>query len=310
MANKKPRKPDAPAPDLFDGFPLPELRRNDITFEPLRAHIWSETKAQLIQNYLYYFGWHTRHGCYIDGFAGPQNRAEPDGWSANLALAVRPPFIRNFHLCELNRTSFKCLAELRDSQPAIRGRTIDLYHGDFNQVVHDVLRTDHLTDTNATFALLDQRSFQCHWSTVEALAAHKGGDYKIELFYFFGSSWLNRSLSKISKTERITAWWGNEDWDHLVKGKQVDAMFEMKSRLENLGYAYVHAWPITKHREGDGRVLYYMFHASDHPMAPRYMDRAYQKLVATATQRQAIEMWERQQRMFEPDEALNSGREK
>ena len=183
VATKK--KPENATEDLFADYPEPDRRRSTASFEPLRVHIWSETKAQLIRNYLEYFGWVTRHGCYIDGFAGPQNPEERDGWSAYLALSIRPTLIRNFHLCERNRNSFQLLTQLRNAQPSTKGRTINLYRGDFNRQVHSILEAGHLTNTNATFALLDQRTFQCHWRTVTALASRKGGRYKIELFYFF-----------------------------------------------------------------------------------------------------------------------------
>ena len=37
------------------------------------ARIWTENKASLIARYLYYFVLVTKHGTYVDGFAGPHN---------------------------------------------------------------------------------------------------------------------------------------------------------------------------------------------------------------------------------------------
>ena len=304
VATKK--KPENATEDLFADYPEPERRRSTASFEPLRVHIWSETKAQLIRNYLEYFGWVTRHGCYIDGFAGPQNPEERDGWSAYLALSIRPTFIRNFHLCERNRNSFQLLTQLRNAQPSTKGRTINLYRGDFNRQVHSILEAGHLTNTNATFALLDQRTFQCHWRTVTALASRKGGRYKIELFYFFPTGWLNRSLSR-KRPSDITDWWGNDSWQHLTNIKPIEAMFELKQRLQDLGYIDVQAWPINERKEGDGRVMYHMLHATDHELAPKLMEKAYHKLVATATHRHAIEMWERQHLLFDDNGSKLNG---
>jgi hypothetical protein len=42
--------------------------------------------------------------------------------------------------------------------------------------------------------LLDPRTFEGQWSTVEALAAHKGS-HKIEIFYFLPQGWFDRALA-------------------------------------------------------------------------------------------------------------------
>ena len=43
---------------------------------------------------------------------------------------------------------------------------------------------------------------------------------------------------------------------------------------QELGYASVRGWPIRA-KSDDGRVMYYMIHAADHPEAPKLMYRAY-----------------------------------
>ncbi len=59
-------------------FPLPERVPEDIKLPRLRHPVWTEHKANLIARYLYYFVLITKHGTYIDGFAGPQRPENPE----------------------------------------------------------------------------------------------------------------------------------------------------------------------------------------------------------------------------------------
>jgi three-Cys-motif partner protein len=133
----------------------------------------------------------------------------------------------------------------------------------------------------ATFCLLDPRSFQCHWETVVALSQYKkDGENKFELFYFLPNSWMDRALAglKTNKNRVLNAWW-NENWEtffHLKHRKRADKLVD---RFKNeLGYKFVYAWPILKN-SNKGRVMYYMIHASDHEEAPNLMRRAYKRTV-------------------------------
>ena len=59
-------------PDQPVLFELPASGAVEPFVRPLRHPIWTEYKARLIERYLYYFVMITKHGTYIDGFAGPQ----------------------------------------------------------------------------------------------------------------------------------------------------------------------------------------------------------------------------------------------
>jgi three-Cys-motif partner protein len=75
--------------------------------------LWTENKAKLIERYLYYFVLITKHGTYIDGFAGPQDPSKPDLWAARLVLANRPRWLRHFHLFELIPSQVAALEALK-----------------------------------------------------------------------------------------------------------------------------------------------------------------------------------------------------
>ena len=54
-------------------------------------------------------------------------------------------------------------------------RTIKLYGRDFNASVDEILNGGTISQREATFCLLDQRTFECHWQTLEKLARYKVG---------------------------------------------------------------------------------------------------------------------------------------
>ena len=253
----------------------------------LKYPIWTESKAKLIERYLYYFVLITKHGTYIDGFAGPQKKESPSTWAAKLVLESKPRWFRHFHLFEIDPASYKALIDLRDSQPE-RDKTrreprrdVKIYFGDFNNRIAEILDPDQIPAKEAAFCLLDQRTFECHWSTVASIASYKSSGHKIELFYFLPNSWMNRAISGLNKRDSVLReWWGREDWEAQILKKQGQIRSEafVDRFREELGYRSVKAWPIYERQSGGG-VMYYMIHATDHPEAPALMNRAYHKAV-------------------------------
>ena len=145
-----------------------------------------------------------------------------------------------------------------------------MHEGDFNEIVHDILKSDRFTPRAAIFALLDQRNTECHWSTVKALAS-RGGRTKIELMYFLGASWLHRSLTQSKTPDRIAEidrWWGGPEWTSLKNLTQIGMVDQVAARFSfELGYKHVNAFPIFQRDTGKKRS-FYLIHASDHPEAP------------------------------------------
>lgn len=261
-------------------FDLPESGPGPLTFAPIRYPIWTENKARLIQRYLYYFVLITKHGTYIDGFAGPQEPDKPETWAAKLVVESEPRWLRNFHLCEKDKAKVQLLRELRDSQrpPEHKEptRKIHILDGDFNVLVGDVLNHESLGESVAAFCLLDQRTFECDWSTLVSLAEHKSGR-KIELFYFLATGWLPRAFAALQDFAIPERWWGGQDWEKVpsMNGEERARIFCQRFQNE-LGYRHAYAFPIYGKRSG-GRVMYHMIHGSDHDEAPNLMARAYRK---------------------------------
>lgn len=79
-------KADGRQCNLLEGISLPEPIRLEPMIKRPRHPIWTENKARLIERYLRYFVMITKHGTYIDGFAGPQEPGQPEMWAAKLVM--------------------------------------------------------------------------------------------------------------------------------------------------------------------------------------------------------------------------------
>lgn len=251
-----------------------------------RNPIWTGCKAKLIERYLFYFVQITFHGTYIDAFAGPQEAEKPDMWAAKLVLESVPRWLRNFFLFEAKDSQVQLLKKMIESQPLPEKkkkepkRQIEIYAGDFNQNIATVLASHPIRDKEATFCLLDQRTFECDWASIQTLAGHKNGGNKIELFYFFPEGWLNRSISALKKgrDEKLEKWWGDASWNELLDSHgSIRAQYVCDRFKSEFNYKNVYPFPICERKDEGGRVMYYMIHASDHDEAPKLMWRAYGK---------------------------------
>jgi hypothetical protein len=104
---------------LFPDLPV-SVQKRVRRYKRVREPIWTENKARFIEHYLRFFVQITKHGAYIDGFAGPQYSEKPDAWAAALVLASEPKWLRHFFLCELTKRGVAALRELKKSQPEPR----------------------------------------------------------------------------------------------------------------------------------------------------------------------------------------------
>lgn len=274
------------APEQPTLFSLPDPVPTEPLIKKPRHPVWTENKAVLIQRYLYYFVLVTKHGTYIDCFAGPQDPTKPHTWAAKLVLESRPRWLRHMILCDIDPAQAQLLRALISSQPSRERREpkrrVEVLTEDCNKAVPALLAARGVKPDDATFCLLDQRTFECAWSTVHALAQYRTKKFKIEQFYFLANSWLERAFAGTTTPygrEKITKWWGNSDWPRLATMASIDRAEELCARFrKELGYYSAKPWPIYE-REAGGRIMYFMIHATDHPEAPMLMSRAYSRAV-------------------------------
>jgi three-Cys-motif partner protein len=153
------------------------------------------------------------------------------------------------------------------------------------------LNAGTISEKEATFCLLDQRTFQCDWATVEKLARYKKTGMKIELFYFLANKWFDRTMSAHKDLEKLNRWWGRGDWNELRKMHPITRSEAIAERFRNeLGYKHAMPWQIFKRRTG-GLIMYFMIHATDHPEAPVQMSRAYRNTVLPLEPVEQLELW-------------------
>ncbi len=274
---------------LFPAVELPlHPSRQEPNFRSLERPVWTEEKARLIQAYLRLFTFITKHGTYIDGFAAPQRRDMAELCSARLVLETEPKWIRDFWLCDLNPTGVEILEAMASRQRS-KTRRVEVLLGDFNRTVDRVLASSRITAKTATFALLDQRTFECEWETVRRIAAHKPSlgpcDTKIEIFYFLATGWLDRSIAAVRRPDtsaKLGRWWGRADWAGLRDLQSIPRANIVAARFrDELGYGSARAYAIHS-RKQRGRTMYHMIHATDHQEAPTLMLRAYRQVSGRA----------------------------
>ena len=160
---KKQKYEDPNQPLLLE---LPEASAPEPEVKRIHRPIWTENKARLIERYLYFFVLITKHGTYIDAFSGPQEPDNPEMWAAKLVIESDPKWLRHFHLFESNKAKVKQLQALKDSLPELKlpdcKREVEIYDGDSNIEIRKMLGSNCIRQKEATFCLLDQRTFECH----------------------------------------------------------------------------------------------------------------------------------------------------
>jgi len=105
----------------------PRSLEQDPTFKPFTYPVWTHNKARLVQRYLRYFVFITKHGTYIDGFVRAQK------WLPTLPDAARDGTLR--HL--LTHTSG--LIDYEDVMP--EGLTEQLRDADVLRLLESQQRT-------------------------------------------------------------------------------------------------------------------------------------------------------------------------
>lgn len=131
----KPHEWDTPLFEPPERVRPAKVRRDSL---PDRQRLWTLDKATLISRYLYGFVMVTKSGTYIDAFAGPQWIRRPQSCAAVRALELEPPWLRHFHLFEVNEKKIPFLEALRARFHA-GDRTVEIYPRDVNTTLPPLL---------------------------------------------------------------------------------------------------------------------------------------------------------------------------
>ena len=248
-----------------------------------RGHVWTENKAKLIARYLRSFTYVTRHGTYLDAFAGPQegSNPSPNSWAAKLTLENEPKWMKRFVLCDRDPEKLReleSIAAIHHEGREKSKRSVQVIEGDSNLTLPAYLNAHPIAEKEASFCLLDQHTKECTWSLVEKISQHKKTGYKIELFYFLAQGWIDRVLTEKlgdGNVEKVVQWLGHSDWKSFKELSSRDRAEDFVRRFnEELGYNFSKAFPIYQ-RGNEGKEMFWMIHASDHERALPLMGGAY-----------------------------------
>jgi three-Cys-motif partner protein len=251
---------------------------------------WSEIKLDIVREFA---GTYSKilnaqkkpslYHIYIDAFAGAglhlsKRTGEFIKGSPLNALLLDPPF-KEYHLIDLDCKKVDSLKGLAEQHP---NRNVFIYEGNCNRILLDkVFPLARYENYRRALCLLDPYGLHLNWEVM-----HTAGQMKsIELFLNFPMADMNRNVlwhdpDKVvsDQAARMTAFWGDDSWrqaaystdgnlfgwEEKTNNDAVVAAF--RTRLKKIaGFKYVPE-PMPM-RNTKGAVIYYLFFASQKPVA-------------------------------------------
>ena len=266
---------------------------------------WSEIKLDIVQEYARAYSvilskqnnLKLEH-IYIDAFAGAgyhvtKTKGELVWGSPLNALLVDPPFCA-YHFIDLDRGNTEVLeiqVKSRTKGPYDPSK-VYIYNADCNKLLIDkIFPLVRYEDYKRGLCLLDPYGLHLDWEVIFQAGRMKS----IEIFlnfpiYDMNRNVLRRDVSKVDpkQLERMNRYWGDDSWrkiayssDGNLFGWEEKATTEalVKSFQERLkkvaGFLYVPK-PIPM-RNTKGAVLYYLFFASNKPVAAKIVTDIFNK---------------------------------
>lgn len=283
---------------------------------------WTRAKLEVLDGYLRGF---TRASSkldervYLDAFAGEgRGRDRLTGkvfkGSARIALDVdNPPFTR-LRFFELPDRAEELRAALAAEYP---GREIRVYSGDCNVQIPEALAELRIVDWAPGFAFLDPDGMELRWETLQAIAKHRRGRYKVEQWMLFPSAGLMRTLTLRGEPQpedqaRATALFGTDEWVPIYEARRAGLITPERAREEyvnvmrwrlqdELGYRMTFPLQIENTR---GVPIYHMIFATDHPAGGDIMTYLYGAAAKKlpAMKQEALDESRGLQHLFDPSE--------
>jgi three-Cys-motif partner protein len=248
---------------------------------------WSEIKLDIIRKYASAYNTiiAKRHPSwkrvYIDAFAGPGthvSRASGEfvpGSPLN-ALLVQPPFSEH-HFIDIDGARTKSLREIVGDRPDVL-----TYTGDSNEIlIERVFPRVLWAEYRRGLCLLDPYGLHLNWVVVQAAGEMKS----IELFLNFPIMDINMNVARRNpdrvapeQKARMTRFWGDGSWEKVVYDTSLD-LFGHEEKVDNQTIArayrdrlrevagFMHVPEPIPMRNSTGSILYYLFVASQQPVA-------------------------------------------
>jgi three-Cys-motif partner protein len=249
---------------------------------------WTALKLEYLDHYLQAYRNVTKKAAqayYIDLFAGCGDCVlRKTGWplrgSPWRALEVAPPF-QDYFFVEKDLK----LAAYLDSRITEAGiKNARVFPGDCNGPALDEILSQCPKHAPA-FAFLDPSGLQLKWKTVEKLAKHRLGKWKMELLILYPYDMvIRRWIDLPSFANVFSDFYGDDAWrDAQMESKRLGEGILVKRRrfidlytakIKALGYKYVDDYGPM----GYGKRAYYqVVFASDQPIGQRIMRAVWSK---------------------------------
>lgn len=274
-------------------------RRSDIKFDEIGY--WSEIKLDIIKEYASAYSkilaaqrQPKLYHVYIDGFAGTganiSKRSQEYVLGSPLnALVVRPKF-REYHLIDVNRSKTTVLDKLVEALG--EKEAVSTYAGDCNGILlQKVFPRVRYEDYHRGLCVLDPYGLHLKWEVIQTAGRMRS----IDMFLNFPVMDINRTVIwrdptgvRPSDIKRMDDFWGDRSWKEVAYSTTKDlfsypekedneAIAEaFRKRLQEVaGFSHVpHAMPM---RNSKGSVVYYLFFASQKPVAARIIEKIFHK---------------------------------
>jgi three-Cys-motif partner protein len=206
------------------------------------------------------------------------------------ALHVKPPF-REYHFIDLVKEKVKSLERLAGSRSDVK-----VYHGDCNQVLlQEVYPRAKYEDYRRALCVVDPYGLHIDWEIIYTAGKMKS----VEIFLNFpvfdmnlNVLWHKPEEVLPGQVERMNRFWGDESWRTIayIPSRQKNLFGqkeEQKAPIERVveayrerlkqvaGFQYVPR-PIAM-RNTQNAVLYYLFFASQKPVAKNIVKDIFDK---------------------------------
>jgi three-Cys-motif partner protein len=264
---------------------------------------WSEVKLDIVREYASAYSrilaaqkTPSLYHVYVDAFAGAgQHVSKVTGelvaGSPLNALRVTPSF-KEYHFIDMNNARVAALEEMAAERPEVH-----VHQGDCNAVLGEsVLPHIKYEKYRRGLCLLDPYGLHLNWDLVERIGKMRS----MEIFLNFPIMDMNMNALchepeavKPEQAARMTAFWGDDSWkaaaytsqpglfgDVQVKEGNEAIVKAYRKRLKEVAeFKYVPE-PMPM-RNSNNAVVYYLFFASNNPVAKDIVEAIFQKYGGT-----------------------------
>jgi len=259
---------------------------------------WSEIKLDIINQYAKAYSQilskkENLHHVYIDAFAGSGKHVSRTkgglvSGSPEIALNITPPF-KEYYFIDIDGAKVAELNKIVANRPEAH-----VFQGDCNSILlTDVFPKVLYKDYRRGLCLLDPYGLDLNWDVIKTAGQMKS----IEIFLNFpvmdmkrNVLWSNPERVKPTDIVRMNIYWGDESWKKVAYRQTPDLFGEVVEKKESIRtialafqkrledeakFQYVPE-PIPM-RNSLGAIIYYLFFASQQPVADRIVKDIFNK---------------------------------